>query len=122
VPITQFNSFQKVFLPEFISILRESTFENNKWKMLQENQEKESKPKKKIENKVEKGQTSGFVQHAVQFAKTANVDYDEALDRIYQMLLNKKTNEDFRDKLSFTVIYPLLHLCQEKDFLQDGMC
>ena len=121
MPITQFNSFQQVFLPEFISILRESTFENTKWKILQENKVKESKPIKKFEKKEEKKQTSGFVQHAVHFAKTANVNYDEALDRIYEMLLNKKTKEDFRDKLSFTAVYPLLQLCQEKDFLQDGM-
>lgn len=60
------------------------------------------------------------MKSAINFSKTADMNYGASLQRIYHVLQNKKIEENTRDKLSVAVIYPLLQLCKAKDYLQDG--
>lgn len=111
-------------MPEFIAILRSGDiYKEGKKK----EEKKEIEISKKIKNNVPiakkenyEQQHYGFVSYPIQIAKTASKTSENSLDKLIFELENKKAIENIKDPLTVTIMYPLLKLCREKDYLQDG--
>ena len=84
---------------------------------------KETKYIKKPENtNKHKENKVGFVSHAVKFTKTADYNPEISLDRVIHCLetASRQSPPSYKDPLTIATVFPLLVLCREKDYLQDG--
>lgn len=128
IPMSQFSGFQKIFIPEFMSILRKGDLNGDVRKeggVLKESLQKEEAKTtpKKIESTRKVERDCGFVSSPVKIAKTADYNPEALLDRIseYFETASKQISQDYKDPLTITTVFPLLKLCREKDFFQEGL-
>lgn len=122
--ITQFSNFQKIFLPEFIAVLKSGSFlsferEKEKEKKLQISKTK-SLRSEFPEKKEEKIFSHGFVSYPFKIAKTPTVSFDRCFENLIKKLENNKSIDNYKDPLTMTIVYPLLCFCRQKDYLKDG--